>query len=176
MVRLAAITLALAALLHIGIVWLVPRAITGVVMSRIVGQVGENQALTTPLPNATSRGVVMPSPDLLYAICVFDLAAGPLHVTARPSADYWSLALYDRNSDNFYTVNDKELAGAPLDLLVGIEAADATLLARFPTARSVRAPHATGVVLVRGLVLDRSNMTAALATQASVQCAPVTPR
>lgn len=172
--RLAAITLVLAGGLHFGIVWLIPRAITGVFMSRVVAQVGTNHVVTPGLPTDTSRGVVMPSPDLLYAACVFDVGAAPVRITAQPPDGYWSAALYDGNSDNFFTINDSELAGRPLDLIL-TRVADAALRARFPAEHIAETPHATGVLLVRALVLDPSNMQAALRAQASVGCMPVAP-
>ena len=172
--RLAAITLLLSVGLHFGIVWLIPRVITGVFMSRVVAQAGTNRVVTPGLPTDTSRGVVMPSPDLLYAACVFEVAAAPLRITAQPPDGYWSAALYDSNSDDFFTINDSELAGRPLDLIL-TRAADAALRARFPTERIVETPHPTGVLLVRALVLDPSNMQSAARAQASVRCTPVDP-
>ncbi len=172
--RLIAITLSLAAVLHLGIIWLVPRAITGIFMSRVIAQAGANHALTPPLPTDTARSVVMPSPDLLYAVCVYDLSAGPVRVTAQPPGGYWSAAVYDRNSDNVFTLNDHDLAGRPLDLIL-TQAADPTLTARFPNARQVPPPHATGVLLVRALVLDSAHMQPALQAQASVRCTPIAP-
>jgi len=57
-------------------------------------------------PGPKSRGVVRPSPDLAYAICVYDLAQGPLRVRIAPWDDYWSLSLYAANTDNYWTAND----------------------------------------------------------------------
>lgn len=172
--RLAALTLALAVVLHLGIVWLIPQAITGIFMSRVIAQAGANHVLTPPLPTDTARSVVMPSPDLLYAVCVYDLAAGPVRITAQPPGGYWSAAIYDRNSDNIFTLNDRDLAGRPLDLIL-TPTPNAGLQARFPAARIVQPPHGTGVLLVRALVLDATNMQPALQAQASVHCTPTAP-
>ena len=36
-----------------------------------------------PPLTAQSRGIVLPSPDLLYSVCVFDVSQGPVRVTAN---------------------------------------------------------------------------------------------
>lgn len=166
-------TLLLGAIIHVAAVAVLPDIITGLVMRRIIDRVGANRVLATPLPDASARAVVMPSPDLLYAICAFDLATGPLRITASPGTDYFSLALYDRNADNFYSINDRQLNAQPAEILLSDRPPSPALRSRFPTAIFVTTPHATGVMLARTLVLDPSRMQAPLQTQASVRCAPI---
>ena len=78
-----------------------------------------NGAFFPPMTDHTARRVVMPSPDLLYALCSFDLSAGPWRIQADPrTPQYWSVALYAANSDNFWVGNDAEAHGRPLDVLL----------------------------------------------------------
>jgi len=175
-IRLGAVTLALAATLHFLILWLIPLAITGVFIRRLVKDVGYNHVVTRPLPTDKSREVVKPSPDLLYAACVFDVGAGPVRISAKPAPGYWSLALYDRNSDNFFKINNSEATGERVELILGSAPTAGAFAAAFPSAIYVRTPHAVGVMLARILVLDRSDMGAALAAQASLRCDPIEAR
>jgi uncharacterized membrane protein len=101
-IGLGAATLLLAAALHLAMIWLIPTAITLGFMRGLGKQAGYNHAVAPPLPTDTSRSVVAPSPDLLYAVCIFDVSAGPVRVSLRPPKSYWSLSLFDRNSDNFF--------------------------------------------------------------------------
>ena len=71
-------------------------------------------------------------------------------------------------------VDYRDLAGRPLDVIL-TPMPNAGLQARFPAARIVQPPHGTGVVLVRALVLDATNMQPALQAQASVHCSPMAP-
>lgn len=107
------------ALAHLLTVWALPRVAMYVVMNGPEARAMDmrNRAVFVPPVTARSRSVVMPSPDLLYAVCVFDVSHGAVHVTANPQLDtYWSIALYAANSDNFFVLNDHQAAGQPVDL------------------------------------------------------------
>ena len=171
-IGLGVITLVLAAGLHGLIVWLIPHAITFAFVRSVSKQVGYNAVLTPPLPTHQSRRVVAPSPDLLYTVCVFDVSAGPVRIAARRPQGYWSLALYDRNSDNFFGINDNEIRGDTVELILGLGPADASITAKFPSATYVQTPRSTGVMLSRILVLDPANMQAERDAQSSVRCGP----
>jgi uncharacterized membrane protein len=61
----------------------------------------------------------MPSPDLLYAVCAYDLADGPLSIKLDGSyARYWSIALYNSRSDNFLTLSGDTLGASGVDLTI----------------------------------------------------------
>ena len=171
-IRLGVITLVLAAGLHGLIVWLIPHAITFAFVRGVSKQVGYNTELTPPLPTDQSRSVVAPSPDLLYVACVFDVGAGPVRISARPPQGYWSLSLYDRNSDNFFRTNDSEIKGDTVELILTLGPADAGIKAKFPSATYVQTSRSTGVMLSRILVLDPANMQAERDAQSSVRCGP----
>jgi uncharacterized membrane protein len=184
---LAGAWVALAAAVHLGAVWALPRLI----MQRVLGQVGTEQAaggvLQPPLVDHTQRRVVMPSPDLLYALCTIDLGQGPWRVRAqadRPGRDgYWSVALYAANTDNFHVVGDRDLGGTPLDLLVlppdasvapGATAAPRAGDAGTPGQRSVRAPSDRVLLLMRVLVGDPArDLAGAEAARRTLRCEPV---
>ena len=172
-IRLGLVALALAAGLHLLIVWLIPHAITFAFVRSVSKQVGYNAVLTPPLPTHQSRSVVAPSPDLLYAVCAFDVGAGPVRISARRPQGYWSLSLYDRNSDNFFGINDNAIKGDAVELILTLGPADAVTKAKFPSATYVETPRSTGVMLSRILVLDPANMQAERDAQSSVRCAPV---
>ena len=171
-IGLGVVTLVLAAGLHGLIVWLIPHAITFAFVRGVSKQVGYNTVLTSPLPTDQSRSVVAPSPDLLYVACVFDVGAGPVRISARPPQGYWSLSLYDRNSDNFFRTNDSEIKGDTVELILTLGPADAGIKAKFPSATYVQTPRSTGVMLSRILVLDPVNMQAERDAQSSVRCGP----
>ncbi|MBK6704983.1 MAG: DUF1254 domain-containing protein [Caulobacteraceae bacterium] len=67
-----------------------------------------NQWSHAPRTDEEARRVVRPSPDLAYSACVYDLAQGPLHVTAAAWDDYMSVSVFAANSDNIFVQNDRE--------------------------------------------------------------------
>ena len=175
MKRLALITVALAAVLHVGIVLAIPAGIMTIFLGRFTAQTATNHIARPALPDATARAVVAPSPDLLYGACAFDISHGPVRIVMRPPGGYWSVALYDRNTDNFYHRNDRDNPGEKFELILIALAPDAALAGRFPAAQFVVTSHHSGLMLARLLVLDRGRMDAALAAQASLRCDPVDP-
>ena len=141
--------LATAAVVHLAAVWAAPRLIMQVLLNGPAAKAMDmrNQAAFPPPVTAASRAIVLPSPDLLYSVCVFDLKDGPLRVTANPQwKSYWSIALYASNSDNFFVVNDKQAGDQPVDLWL------------VPPGSSAPAPAGSKVVMtpsVQGFLLMR---------------------
>ena len=170
LIRLSIVTLLLAGILHVAIVKLIPIAITSTFMSRVVGQFGVNRILANPLPTDKARAVVKPSPDLLYATCIYDVSAGPVRVSITPPSTYWSLSLFERNSDNFFKLSAADVKGGSAELIVGQSADADRAKAAFPSSVFVAAPGSRGVMLARLLVLDPSHMVAERAAQQSVRC------
>lgn len=149
--------LATALIVHVLAVWAAPYLIMKVLMdgpaARSLNM--QNQAAFPPPVNAKVRTVVMPSPDLLYSVCVYDVTSGPVRISANPGlSSYWSIALYAANSDNFFVVNDRAAAGRPVDLwLVSDQSgqADSTIP---PGAQVVVSPSRRGFLLMRVLTGD----------------------
>ena len=166
-----------AILAHFLTVWAVPRLIMQVLMKGPMAQQlnMHNQAAFPPPVNAQSRTVVMPSPDLLYSVCGFDLADGPVRVRAAPQLPgYWSIALYSANSDNFFVRNDKQSKGAPIDLWL-VPASGAKGQMPVPEgAQVVVSPSGTGFLLMRVLASDYQADQAQLeAARRTLRCEPV---
>ena len=149
----AAALLALAA--HVALV----RAVPWLVMWRLSANAPPESrqpgaVYLPPMTDHTQRRIVMPSPDLLYASCAFDVSERPLRIRADPKAPhYWSIALYAANSDNFFVVNDRQAGGAPVDLvLIGPHVAPSSALPA--SVQAVRSPTRRGLLLMRVLVTD----------------------
>lgn len=143
-----------AILVHILAVWAAPRLIMQVLMQGPMAQTMnmQNQAAFPPRVTAASRTVVMPSPDLLYSVCVFDVTAGPLRISANPNLkSYWSIALYAANSDNFFVINDRKAGTTPVDLWLVSDSGSRSTLPIPTGAQVVVSPSTTGFLLMRVL-------------------------
>lgn len=146
-----------AVLVHLGAIWAAPRLVMGVLLqgpqSRELNM--HNQAAYPPPVDANSRRVVMPSPDMLYSVCAFDLRQGPLRIRANPRLDnYWSIALYGANSDNFFVLNDRQAGSAPVDLWLVADAGNSAQGSPPSGAQVVVSPSRTGLLLMRVLTGD----------------------
>lgn len=150
-----------AILVHIAAVWAAPRLIMKVLMHGPSAQTMnmQNQAAFPPPVTAASRTVVMPSPDLLYSVCVFDVTTGPVRISANPQLkSYWSIALYAANSDNFFVINDRKADGRPVDVWLVSETGTSDARPIPPAmpagAQVVVSPSKTGFLLMRVLSGD----------------------
>lgn len=170
-VRYALATLGIAAASYFGAMALAPSVIMSRVMDRLATQAGgvNRIGLTAP-PDANSRQVVKPSPDLAYAVCVFDLAEGPVLVGGRPADAYWSLALYGANTDNFFVVNDRSPGAGGGRFVLANAAMRARIPAEFRALTVIEPPSAKGIMLQRYLVLDPGDLTSVRAAQADAVC------
>ena len=153
-----AATLLVAAIVHGATVFLLPHLImirTMAGIAKLAG--GTNTIMHAPRSTWRSRGVVRPSPDLLYSICVYDLGAadGAIRITTHDMPEtYWSVSVFDANTNNFYALNDRQAKTGAVDfLLVGP--------GRFAGAGQspvIEAPTNRGIVLFRTLVHDESHI------------------
>lgn len=170
---LAVITLMTAAVVHVAAVAAAPKVIMRAAIQRISGDGRAiNRWVFGPRVTAASRGVVRPSPDLAYATCVYDLAKGPVRVTAEPSSgvnagDYMSVSVYDAATDNIYAVNDRQAPqGADFVLALKGQAAPRG-------AKVVISPSRTGIVLDRRLAPTPERFAPADQARRGNSCGPV---
>jgi uncharacterized membrane protein len=165
-------TLVGAILVHAVAVWAIPRGIMLLTMRGMARQGGGwNTALYGPRADETSRAVVRPSPDLLYSICVFDVADGPVRVTADvPRDTYWSVSMFAANTDNFFVLNDRQATESRVDLVV---AAPGTTVELPQGTQRVDAPSRRGIILSRTLVSDESRAGELDAARRRFSCGPL---
>ena len=110
---------------------------------------GVNQLVLTPPPDENAREVVRPSPDLLYAICIYDLSDGPLLIEAPVPPRYWSMQFYQMNTDNFAGFSnqrsDAYRVGSTLKVLLLGPGQEPGIV----DGELVRSPTQRGVMLLR---------------------------
>lgn len=145
-----AATLVVAMLVHLGTLHELPRYI----MARTLAQMGPPNAMYFgKQPDATSRRVVRPSPDLLYAACPFDLSKGPLRVTAPvPHSTYWSVSAFDAATNNFFVRNDQQIRADAIEITALRHDMTLSSASNAPEHVILFAPTTTGLVLFRVLV------------------------
>ena len=151
-------TLIVAVVVHIASVSHLPTAVMHMALHRM-GSV--NTIHHQPRVTAKSRSVVRPSPDLLYSSCVYDLNAGPLRVeTHGMPRTYWSISLFDAETNNFYVLNDRQA-----------KSGDAALTIVPPGAKGgIVSPTLKGVVLIRTLIDDERRLPGIDAARRRATC------
>ena len=146
-----------------------PRLLMTAAYNRIAAG-GANRFSFGPLATDKSRAIVRPSPDLAYASCPFDLTPGPLLINVPPvPAAYWSLSVFDAETNVAFVRNNVESADGPIRAAVALPGQPTP--AGYPRV-DVRRPR--GIALVRILIEDRAVFPAIdrARRQASCRLAP----
>ena len=95
-------------------------------------------------------------PDMLYAMCRYELTGGPIALTAAVAGPGWSLSLHTPQGDNFYVLPGNLLQGGEVSfLLVAGAAAEAAHQQRraSPTDTQVASPTIEGLIVVRAPII-----------------------
>ncbi len=146
-----------------------PRVLMWLAVKRVASIGGVNHMSHAPLATAASRTIVRPSPDLAYSSCPYDLSHGPVLVEATPvAAPYWSLSIFDANTDAVFVRNDA--GGARKPLRIAIARAGQAVPAG---AEAVRVAGDRGVALIRILIENRADFAAIDAARRSARCLSV---
>ena len=162
--------LLVAVVVHVASLLTLPRLIMLRTMAAITRSAPANTMHYPPQPTASSRGVVRPSPDLLYAICVYDLgaASGAVRVSTHDMPKtYWSVSVFDADTDNFYTLDDRQAATGSVDFLLMARQAPGD--GRLPV---VAAPTQRGIVLFRALIDDEKHLAEVDVARRRAECTP----
>lgn len=153
MKRYVAVLILSAILAHVVVVALIPQLVMSAYFAKMESAgVEVNRVYHVPPINASFRNVVLPSPDLLYSYCIYDLSKGNVLVRAEvPEGTYWSVSFYDSATNNFFTLNDTQVEKEARILLVKelgqMKEMNATL---------VKAKSEKGVILFRIFIPDES--------------------
>lgn len=163
-------TILLAALVHLVAVYCFPTVMMSMAQRAIRNRVGgANRIYHSPPVTVKTNELVMQSPDLLYSSCAYDLADGPVRIFARVPDTYWSLSLYQANTDNFFILNDRQVDGDRVEVvLIGKGQGAPT----DPKVRVITAPTKKGVIALRSLIQDASRLDELIAVQGQAFCAP----
>ncbi len=123
----------------------------------------------SPRMTPETQTFVRPSPDLAYAVCLFDVTGGPIEISAPAWDGYASLSVFDRNTNAvFVTSLDAEIdepRGVILASREAVFASDGDL----PIVRLKE----QGIAIIRRLAPSDERHAAAQALVESAICRPM---
>ena len=105
-----------AALLHLVIILSLPRFSDRDADTRVraMGETERFHTLDATSPAGLSNG----DPYMRTAVCAFDIGEMPIRLTAKGKVPFWSLAIYDKASNEIFSMSDRTSVGGMLDVLV----------------------------------------------------------
>jgi len=126
------------------------------------------------LPDANSRTIVRPSPDILYATCPYDLSKGPLQVVAPVvRKNYWSVSAFDAATNNFFVKNDQQATADSLEIVVVQRGQPWPTLGNAVERVILFSPSQRGLILIRAVVGDAKQLPAIEAAVYQARCGTV---
>jgi uncharacterized membrane protein len=165
----------LGGIIHIAVVFMVPLFASEDAWAEMRRFGRDGQFHILPQPQAGAEPLASLDPHMLYAVCRFSLADGPVRIRATLPDDFWSVAVFDRRGRNVYSLNDRSAEGSELDLAVITPVQMAQLRQDPPqsleSAIVVELPIEVGFALFRVFVADDSLLPGATAMLTSANCA-----
>ncbi len=146
---------------HIASVIAVPYLASRDAWARLAELAPTNRMHVLPEAGTAARPLPLMAADVRYAFCRYDLRAGPIKVRTRLPHRHWSVSLYDRYGDNFYTVSAGEIGRKEIEFLVvvakqetaetGVDAPEGS-----DDVLVVNAPAPLGIVMIRAPLMGRN--------------------
>ena len=101
-----------------------------------------NRMVVLPAPASGKQILPYLQPDMLYAMCRYELTGGPVSVTAAVSGPGWVLSLHTPEGDNFYVMPGQQLRRGEVSfLLVPSGSAKPLTLSGTPAQPTPRLPR-----------------------------------
>ena len=113
---------------------------------------------------------------LVHALCVYDLAEGPVMINATVPNSYWSMAIYSAGGETFYSLNDRQAGIERVDLMIRRPSDQAPEeqeeVPQTDDTFTVRAPDPVGVVVMRALADETAEYDRTAEVLATSNCRP----
>jgi uncharacterized membrane protein len=167
----------LGGIVHLVAVLLLPQTATLDAYSRLAPITPVNTVAVVPQPSPQSEVMPFMDPAFATAVCRYDLAGGPLKLTAPVSAAYTSVSFYTRYGVAYYAINDRAAGRRviELDLMTTAqrnelpEEEDVTAADRL----IVESPTQTGLVVLHALAPEAGLMPMAESALTRAKCQPL---
>ncbi|KAA0699942.1 DUF1254 domain-containing protein [Neorhizobium sp. P12A] len=162
-----------AALLHLVIILSLPHFSDRDAYTRVEDEGDENHFYMLD-DKDDDAGLSNGDPYIKTAVCAFDLGDQPIRLTAAGKVPFWSLSIYDRASNEVFSMSDRTSVGGLLDVLVASPIQLTTLRKALPPSLSqailVEMPHPEGYAVLRTMAPQSSFDEAARGFLAEAGC------
>lgn len=146
-----------------------PQTVMATIEARIVaGAGGWNACFHNPVYGPRKTAARRANPDSIISSMAYDLSDGPVRISGEVWPRYWSLSMYQQNSDNFFVINDRQLEG-PAFAFVLTHAAQNIDAGH---GEQIVSPTLKGIMLIRRFAASADDMPGILANQAAMTCGP----
>jgi uncharacterized membrane protein len=164
--RLLGFAVLTAALVHMSVVWFLPRSVMGRAFERTGEVHGYNRLVHAPRVDAEMRLILRPEPDMAYSVCAFDLSGGPVDLAAPKTAGFLSVAGYADDTEIFMSVDASQFPDGGFRVTLATEVQGRTLVDPFFVP-----PGDKGLVVFRRLAAAEADWREVEAEREQMACA-----
>jgi uncharacterized membrane protein len=141
----------LGGIVHICVTFAAPVLGSGHAFRQLSSTLPLNRMTLLPAPAPGRQLLPYLPPDMIYAMCRYELTGGPVSVTAAVSGPGWVLSLHTPEGDNFYVLPGQQMRREEVSFLLvpsTTAAAHANRTAG-PEDTQVASPTPEGLIVVR---------------------------
>lgn len=144
----------LAGVIHVVAVLGMPHLAPRSAWERLSALADSNEMLILPAAGPEHQSLPLMAPDVRYAVCRFDISEGPVRVSTPILEDFWIVAFYTPDGQNFYTISGGELKRDKIEFVIStkkeaIFEVGASILDDIDDLIVVAAPQRQGIMVIR---------------------------
>lgn len=164
----------LGGIVHLASILILPQTATQDAFARLQGITAVNTVTQLPAPTSGEATLPFMDPAFAFAVCRYDLSAGPLKLRAPVNASYTSVSFYTRSGVPYYAINDRAAGRRVIELEVMTSAQRAEVPDEEDVTSAdrliVESPSLTGIILLKALGVEAGLLAAAQSVLATAQC------
>jgi uncharacterized membrane protein len=173
--RAVAAALLLAGIVHICATFAASVYTSGHAYQLLRDRLPANQMVMFPQQAAGRQILADLPPDMLYAMCRYDLSGGPVAVTATVLGSGWALSLHTPSGSNFYVLPGQPTRRTDVSFTLAPSGVDAAppIRRESPADTQIASPTNEGLVVLRGPLRGLAWTAETEATLRRATCAPL---
>lgn len=164
----------LGGIVHLITVLILPRTATQDAFARLSAIAPANAVTAVPSPTPQSAVLPFMDPAFVAATCRYDLSRGPLKLNVPVHTAYISVSFYTRRGVAYYAINDRAAGRRVIELELMTTAQRSQLPDDEEITAAdrlvVEAPTPTGLIMIRALAPEPSQMPIVRNALASARC------
>lgn len=173
--RLLAAAILLGGIVHISATFLSALSATGQAYRQLAERLPANSMVVLPLQAPGRQILPFLPPDMLYAMCRYDLSSGSVAVSASVLDAGWALSLHTPDGRNLYVLPGQRARRTDVSFVIVPSGPDAPPPLRRDSAADtqIASPTIEGVVILRAPIRGLAWMADTEAALHTAACTPV---
>jgi uncharacterized membrane protein len=110
--------LSVAVMTHVAVVLGLPLVAMHLAMATLAREDGASRFRSETQDPAAVHALASANPDLMHAVCSYDVQNRAVRISATLPPGLWSLSLYAANTDNYLIITEEQVADGALEVII----------------------------------------------------------